>query len=344
VRNLPLGPVMVDLAAFELSEHERARLLHPNVGGVILFGRNYRDKAQLRTLCQQIHALRTPRLLIAIDHEGGRVQRCRDGFTRIPSMRLLGQWWDRDPVAACDGARAIGFVLASDLRECDVDFSFTPVLDLDWGESGVIGDRAFHANPDAVIALAGALIAGMKVAGMGNCGKHFPGHGWVKADSHLALPEDDRSRAELEEDMRPFRQLPLGAVMPAHVIYKKVDFRTAGFSPVWHAILRDELGFDGVVFSDDLSMEGASIAGDISARASAAWEAGCDVLLVCNSPEAADHLLATWRPEFDPARSRRLEQLLPTMDAYAAKENPALIQMYQAGLSAINALAASCAA
>ena len=343
MKNLPLGPVLVDVAGYDLSDHERVRLVHPSVGGVILFARNYRDKAQLLSLCQQIHALRSPHLLIAIDHEGGRVQRCREGFTKLPPMRQLGQWWDRDPVAACQGARAIGFVLASDLRECDVDFSFAPVLDLDWGESGVIGDRAFHANAEAVTALAGALIDGMKEAGMGSCGKHFPGHGWVKADSHVALPEDERSRDELEHDIRPFKQLPLSAVMPAHVVYTKVDFRTAGFSPVWHAILRDELGFDGAVFSDDLSMAGASTAGDMVARADAAWQAGCDILLVCNAPNEADALLASWHPEFEAQRSRRIEALLPTTSFAEIKKNPALMELYQAGLRAIAGLAASCA-
>ena len=198
------------------------------------------------------------------------MQRCREGFTRLPAMRELGLWWDDDPTAATEAAREIGYVLAAELRNCGVDFSFAPVLDLEWGHSSVIGDRAFHADPVAVSALAGGLIDGLKAAGMGCCGKHFPGHGWVAADSHVAMPVDQRSIAELAADMYPYRQLSLDAVMPAHVIYPQVDLRPAGFSPVWLNILRKEIGFQGVIFSDDLSMEGASVAGNIVARVGAA--------------------------------------------------------------------------
>jgi len=278
---------------------------------VILFARNYKDQQQLRSLCDAIHGLRSPALPITIDHEGGRVQRCRDGFTRLPAMRELGRWWQDDPKAAIDGAKAIGYLLAAELRNCGVDFSFTPVLDLEWGRSSVIGDRAFEADPIAVSQLAGSLISGLRDAAMGCCGKHFPGHGWVTADSHVALPVDERSLAELAPDLYPYRQLALDAVMPAHVIYPQIDSRPAGFSPVWLRILRNELGFDGVIFSDDLSMEGASVAGGIVDRVEAAWEAGCDVLLVCNSPDDVAELLAKWRPEFDAVRSARLERLIP---------------------------------
>ncbi|MCX8016834.1 MAG: beta-N-acetylhexosaminidase, partial [Rhodocyclaceae bacterium] len=271
------GPLVIDLAGTELTALERARLADPLVGGVILFSRNYRDPAQLTALCEEIHAIKSPPLLIAIDHEGGRVQRCREGFTPLPAMRRLGQWWDQAPRAAVESARMLGFLLAAELRACGVDLSFAPVLDLDWGKSRVIGDRAFHGNPRAVIDLAGGLIAGMREAGMACCGKHFPGHGWVEADSHVAIPVDDRSLAEMADDLMPYRELPLDAVMPAHVSYPAIDSRPAGFSPLWLGMLRKMLGFDGVIFSDDLSMEGASVAGDILARVEAAWAAGCDM-------------------------------------------------------------------
>lgn len=306
-----LGPLMIDINGLELSELDRERLAHPLAGGVILFARNYRDTAQLTALCASIHALRSPALPIAIDHEGGRVQRCREGFTPVPPMRRLGEAWDRDAASACVAAADIGYLLAAELRQCGVDFSFTPVLDLDWGPSGVIGDRAFHRDPKAVTALAGALIDGLRAAGMGCCGKHFPGHGWVAADSHLAIPVDERSFAEMAPDMEPYRHLKLDAVMPAHVIYPQVDARPAGFSPVWLDMLRKEFKFDGVIFSDDLSMEGASFAGGMVQRANAAWTAGCDVLLVCNAPDAVADLLENWQPEHDALRAARLERLSP---------------------------------
>ncbi|MFZ2629428.1 MAG: beta-N-acetylhexosaminidase [Rugosibacter sp.] len=326
--NLPLGPLMIDIDGLELSALDHKRLAHPLVGGVILFARNYCDRQQLTKLCADIHALRTPSLLVAIDHEGGRVQRCREGFTAVPAMRKLGVMWDIDPSAACVAARSIGYLLAAELRDCGVDFSFTPVLDLDWGRSGVIGDRAFHRDPVAVIQLAGALIEGLRTAGMGCCGKHFPGHGWVTADSHVAIPVDERSLAEMQPDMEPYRHLKLDAVMPAHVIYPQVDSRPAGFSPVWIKQLRHEFAFDGVIFSDDLSMEGASVAGGIVERANAAWSAGCDALLVCNAPESVDILLETWQPLLDKPTSN-LQQLAPCTGWI---KNPAL---YASGLDSI---------
>ena len=308
---LPLGPLMIDVAGLELSDLDRERLLHPLIGGVILFKRNYRDPQQLTALCAAVHALRSPALPIAIDHEGGRVQRCREGFTHVPPMRRLGELWDSDPAAARRAAADLGYLLAAELRACDVDYSFTPVLDLDWGPSGVIGDRAFHKNPHAVAELAGALIEGLAAAGMACCGKHFPGHGWVAADSHLAIPVDERSLAAMEPDLVPYRRLKLDGVMPAHVIYPEVDHRPAGFSPVWLEKLRTEFGFDGVIFSDDLSMEGASFAGDMVQRAEAAWNAGCDVLLICNAPDAVATVLANWKPAADPVRAARLARLAP---------------------------------
>lgn len=307
----PLGPLMIDIVGLELSTLDRERLSHPCVGGVILFARNYHDPQQLASLCSAIHALRSPALPIAIDHEGGRVQRCREGFTHLPPMRCLGELWDKDPAAAREAASDVGYLLAAELRACGVDFSFTPVLDLDWGPSGVIGDRAFHSNPVAVAELAGALIDGLAAAGMGCCGKHFPGHGWVAADSHLAIPVDERSLAEMEPDLTPYRRLKLDGVMPAHVIYPQVDSRPAGFSPVWLEKLRKEFGFDGVIFSDDLSMEGASFAGDMVQRADAAWTAGCDMLLICNSPDAVAAVLENWKPAPDPVRAARLARLSP---------------------------------
>ena len=330
--SLPLGPLMIDIAGTALGDLDRERLVHPLVGGVILFSRSYESPDQLQALCAEIHALREPQLPIAVDHEGGRVQRFRDGFTRLPPMRKLGAWWERDAVAALAAAKGIGYVLASELRARGVDFSFTPVLDLDWGRSGVIGDRAFHAEPEAVAQLSAALIEGLRAAGVGACGKHFPGHGWVEADSHVAIPIDERTLAEIEIDMQPYALLKLDAVMPAHVIYPKVDARPAGFSPVWISKLRNDYHFDGVIFSDDLSMEGASVAGDIVARANAAWAAGCDMLLVCNAPDSVGELLARWEPAHDPLCSKRIERLIPA-------EVARLGDLYAAGVAAASSLA-----
>ena len=325
------GPLMIDIAGKSLSDTDRLRLCHTLVGGVILFTRNYESPAQLATLCADIHAVREPKLPIAVDHEGGRVQRFHAGFTRLPAMRKLGEWWDAEPQAALDAARAIGFVLAAELRARGVDFSFTPVLDLDWGRSGVIGDRAFHRDPTAVTALAAALNAGLRAAGTACCGKHFPGHGWAEADSHVAIPADERSLAQLAPDLAPYGHLKLDAVMPAHVIYPQVDSRPAGFSPVWMEKLRGEFGFDGVIFSDDLSMEGASVAGDIVARAEAAWGAGCDMLLVCNAPDAVGELLARWHPTMDARRAARVARLLPSQPGLSWDELQAQ-PVYREGL------------
>jgi len=291
---LPLGPVMLDVVGQSLSEDDIRRIRHPLTGGVILFARNYADRAQLCALTAAIDAAR-PGVLIAVDHEGGRVQRFRsDGFTHLPPMRRLGTLWDSNPEAAARAATAVGYVLAAELRACGVDLSFTPVLDLDYGMSGVIGDRAFHRDPRAVAYLAKSLNHGLALAGMANCGKHFPGHGHVSADSHVAVPVDDRSLAQiLDQDARPYDWLgmSLSAVMPAHVIYPQVDTQPAGFSERWLSILRRNIGFQGVIFSDDLSMEGASVAGTVTDAARAALGAGCDMVLICNSPDKADQLL-----------------------------------------------------
>jgi beta-N-acetylhexosaminidase len=308
----PLGPVMVDVAGLELAPEEREMLAHPLVGGVILFARNYRSPAQLDALAASIHALRDPPLLIAVDHEGGRVQRFIEGFTRLPPMRALGRIYDREPALAANLASAVGVVLAGELRAHGVDLSFTPVLDIDFGASSVIGDRAFHATAAGVAALAGGLVAGMARMGMGAVGKHFPGHGFVRADSHHEVPVDERDLAAIEAtDLAPYRALVgrgLSGVMPAHVIYPQIDARPAGFSPVWlKDILRGRLGFDGVVFSDDLSMEGARVAGGIVERGHAALSAGCDMVLVCNAREAALRLLdGLGHFTLDPARAARM--------------------------------------
>lgn len=291
-----IGPVMLDVAGKVLTADDEKRLRHPLVGGVILFARNYESSSQLAELTTSIRAVRTPPLLIAVDHEGGRVQRFREGFTRIPPMRELGKLWDAHPKKAKHLAEQAGWVLAAELRAHGVDFSFTPVLDVDYGISGVIGDRAFHADPQAISELAHSLMLGMKRAGMATVGKHFPGHGFVRADSHLEIPVDEREFSDIEMcDLIPFRQMidfGLTAVMPAHVIYPKVDPRPAGFSKVWlKDILRTQLGFEGCIFSDDLSMEGATVAGGIVQRAEAALHAGCDMVLVCNKPDSADALL-----------------------------------------------------
>ncbi len=310
-----LGPVWVDVAGLELTQDDIERLQHPQVGGVILFARNFAAPLQLIQLTHSIRELRKAPLLIAVDHEGGRVQRFRHGFTPIPPMRALGKLWDRDPAQALAAARGCGFVIGSELQAHGVDFSFAPVLDVDYGESSVIGDRALHGDPNVIAVLAEALQAGLNAAGMASVGKHFPGHGYVRADSHLEVPVDDRSLAEISAtDLVPFQRLGrsgLGGVMPAHVVYPKVDGKPAGFSSVWlQKILREKLGFEGVIFSDDLSMEGASTAGGTMARANAALNAGCDMVLLCNDPRAQDSLLeGLERRPVAPTLARRAEKL-----------------------------------
>jgi beta-N-acetylhexosaminidase len=298
------APLIIDIAGHGLTEHDRRRLRHPLVGGIIFFARNWHSREQLSALCAEIKALRQD-LLICVDHEGGRVQRFKtDGFTHLPPMHALGEQWLQDPMQATNAASACGYVLASELRACGVDFSFTPVLDLDYGESGVIGDRAFARDPRVVTLLAKSLMHGLALAGMGSCGKHFPGHGFVKADSHTEIPIDKRSlKAILAEDAAPYGWLSsaLHGVMPAHVIYPKVDGRPAGFSARWLGeILRGRLRFNGAVFSDDLSMAGARrIDGheiSYTQAAMAALNAGCDMVLLCNQSldggQAVDELIS----------------------------------------------------
>ena len=317
------GRVVIDVQGTTLTPDDVARLRHPATGGVILFARNFESRAQLSGLVAAIHALRSEPLLVAVDHEGGRVQRFRaDGFTPLPPMHALGQLWDRDPQEALRSAVEVGYVLAAELRSCGVDLSFTPVLDLDYGRSQVIGSRAFHRHPAAVADLARALVHGLHLGGMAACGKHFPGHGYVEADSHHAVPVDERPLdAILAEDAAPYHwlgDLTLPSVMPAHVIYPLADARPAGFSPFWiTTILRERLRYDGLVFSDDLTMEGAAVAGDIVARAHAALDAGCYMVLVCNRPDLADQVLQALEggmPTASLARWRRLRPCGPAPD------------------------------
>lgn len=296
--SLARGPVMADVAAYTLTDEEKQRLSHPAIGGVILFRRNYQSRAQLKALIQEIKALRTPELVVAVDHEGGRVQRFIPEFTRLPAMRTLGTYWDTTgSQQALALAEQVGWVLATELRSCGVDLSFTPVLDLEWQQEGVIGNRSFHQQPEIVSQLAIALQRGLARGGMASCGKHFPGHGYAHGDSHVTLPVDDRPLAQLAAaDLQPFQQLMaagMASIMPAHVIYTQIDAADpAGFSALWlKHILREQMHFDGVIFSDDLTMEGASMAGDVCARARSAFTAGCDIVLVCNKPDWVDTLL-----------------------------------------------------
>ena len=336
--SLSHSPLILDIAGTSLNADDRRRLQHPLTGGLILFSRNWQDRLQLTELTSAIKSIR-PDMLICVDHEGGRVQRFRtDGFTHLPPMRLLGEMWMNDgkrgegsgAMTATDAATAAGHVLGAELRACGVDFSFTPVLDLDHGPSGVIGDRAFHRDPRVATLLAKSLMHGLLLAGMHNCGKHFPGHGFVAADSHVDIPVDKRSlKAIMADDAKPYEWLStsLSSVMPAHVIYPKVDALPAGFSERWlKDILRLQLGFNGAIFSDDLSMAGARrINGaDVTypEAAAVALNAGCDLVLLCNQSNAGnraiDDLLdglvdaqaqGHWQPDPD-SEARRLD-LLP---------------------------------
>jgi len=284
------APLIIDIAGLKLGKDDRRRLRHPLTGGLILFARNWKDRQQLGKLCAEIKDIRDD-LLICVDHEGGRVQRFRsDGLTHLPPMRALGEQWMKGQMAATNAATACGYVLGAELRACGVDFSFTPVLDLDFGESSIIGDRAFGRDPRVVSLLAKSLMHGLLQSGMANCGKHFPGHGFVKADSHTDIPVDTRTlKAILADDAAPYEWLntTLSSVMPAHVIYPKVDARPAGFSSKWlNFVLRSQLGFGGAIFSDDLSMAGARLIDGVEVSyteaALTALNAGCDMVLLCN--------------------------------------------------------------
>lgn len=327
----PHAPLIIDIAGTVLSKVDRQRLQHPLVGGLILFARNWQSREQLTDLCASIKRLRSD-LLICVDHEGGRVQRFKtDGFTHLPPMRVLGDLWMKDAMLATNAATACGYVLGAELRACGVDLSFTPVLDLDYGESSVIGDRAFHRDARVTALLAKSLMHGLLQSGMANCGKHFPGHGFVKADSHTDIPVDNRSLKKImADDAAPYTWLnsSLASVMPAHVIYPKVDTRPAGFSKPWlEDILRQRCRFSGAVFSDDLSMAAARmIDGKLvsySEAAITALSAGCDLVLLCNQSLDAGLAIDTlidgmveaqitgrWQPA-EASELRRLS-LLPT--------------------------------
>ena len=334
---MSLGPIMCDIAGTELTIDDKRRLQHPMIGGVILFARNYSSLQQLTDLTTEIHALRTPSLLVAVDHEGGRVQRFKNNFTRLPAMRELGKIWDEHPIRAHRLAQLTGYVLAAELRACGIDLSFTPVLDIDYQQSRVIGNRAFHRKPQAIGELAHSLMKGLKLGGMEAIGKHFPGHGYIQEDSHIEMPVDKRSYVDIKmDDLIPFREMikhGLAGIMPAHVIYPKIDSQPAGFSTVWlQKILRSELEFDGCIFSDDLSMEGAVVAGNIVQRAEIAFNAGCDMVLVCNDPREADKLLAELQWKISAVSLARLNRMRGHSNPESVAklhEDPSFIQSAQ---------------
>ncbi len=342
------APLIIDVSGLALSKIDRQRLKHPLVGGITLFARNWQDREQLSALCSEIKRVRQD-LLICVDHEGGRVQRFKtDGFTHLPPMRALGELWMKDALKATNAATACGYILAAELRACGVDMSFTPVLDLDFGASSVIGDRSFHRDPRVAALLAKSLMHGLLQSGMANCGKHFPGHGFVKADSHTDIPVDKRSlKTILADDAAPYNWLStsLTSIMPAHVVYPKVDTRPAGFSAKWLGdILRGQCGFTGAIFSDDLSMAGARrIDGQqvsYTEAAVVALGAGCDMVLLCNQSvdggQAVDELLAgmveaqikgQWQPfEASDLRRRALLPSLPAPEWDALMVQPAYMQ------------------
>lgn len=311
---MSLGPVMVGLSGQTLTEEEREMLLHPMVGAVILFSRNYDNPQQLQALIDEIHLLRDPHLLVSVDHEGGRVQRFREGFSRLPPMRRLGEIYDDEAKRARRLAETAGWLMAVELRAVGVDFSFAPVLDLDYGVSEVIGDRSFHRHAHAVADLAQRFVSGMNKAGMAATGKHFPGHGAVEVDTHLGIARDQRALVDIElEDLVPFERLiraGLAGVMPAHVIYPQVDSQPAGFSRLWlQQVLRKRLGFQGAIFSDDLLMEGASVMGSVSDRAEAALDAGCDMVLVCDNFTEISNTLERLERFDNPAAHLRLARM-----------------------------------
>ncbi len=312
---MTLGPLMIDIAGYELTAEDKKILSHPLVGGVILFARNYKDIDQLQRLITAIKQIRDPQLVIAVDHEGGRVQRFREGFTRIPAMRKFGEIFHENKLSALSLTEQCGWILAAELLAIGIDFSFTPVLDLDYGVSEVIGDRSFNADNKVVAELATALMTGMQHAGMSAVAKHYPGHGAVVADSHVDIPVDDRDFNTIEQnDIAPFIDLikqNVAGIMPAHVIYSQVDKKPAGFSDIWlKQLLRQKYHFNGVIFSDDLIMAGASIIGDYIERAHQALLAGCDILLVCNNRDAVKTILDNFSPIFDANKLQRCWELM----------------------------------
>ena len=331
------GPVVIDVEGLSLTEQDRRRISSPLVGMVILFSRNYSDPEQLRALCREIREVR-PGLMISVDHEGGRVQRFRKGFTELPALAQYGRMYESDRAAALRASWAHGYVLAAELLSCGVNFSFAPDLDLDWGRSGVIGHRSFSSDPKTVAALAASMISGMHEAGMACCGKHFPGHGWAKADSHKKLPRDMRGfKRILDRDVRPYRTLSgiLSSVMTAHVAYPRCDKLPATFSRKWlQEVLRGLCGFRGLIFSDDLAMGGAASQGSVVKRARAALKAGCDALIICNDPAQADELLAGLRWKRTKTFDRRADRL-SVRSAIDGPETLAADALYQNALQMV---------
>ena len=326
---MTLGPLMIDLLGKELLPEERELLKHPLVGGVILFTRNFDSREQITELVNAVRAVRKPPLLVAVDYEGGRVQRFRKDFTVLPTMRLIGKFYEQDQAAGLRLAQQVGWLLAAELRAVGIDLSFGPVVDLDYGASSVIGDRSFHRDSRVVSNLAIAIMHGMRDAGMCAVAKHFPGHGAVVADSHIALPVDRRRYADMWRDLHPYERLidnNLAAVMAAHVVFEQVDNVPASFSSKWlKDELRHKLRFTGAVFSDDLSMEGASIMGPMPQRAAKALQAGCDMVLICNQREAALQTLRDLQWQMDPVSATRLARLhgtlaLPTESLLASSQ------------------------
>ena len=311
---MSLGPLMIDLEGVTVTPEETELMQHPLVGGVILFTRNYADPGQLAQLVAAIHAVRSPPLIVAVDHEGGRVQRFRKGFSELPPARRIGHEFDLDARAGLSLARSMGWLMAAELRSVGVDISFAPDVDLDYGISEIIGDRAFHARPQAVGQLAVAYMHGMREAGMAATAKHFPAHGAVVADSHNTLPVDRRELADMSDDLAPYYRLianGLPAVMVAHVLFPEVDSQPASLSSRWiRDVLRGDLRFQGVVFSDDISMGGAAAAyGDIVTRARQALSAGCDMLPVCNNRAGVVTLLDRLNVEPEPTSRIRLVRM-----------------------------------
>jgi beta-N-acetylhexosaminidase len=340
---MSLGPLMVDIAGTELSADDVRVLAHPMVGSVLLFTRNYSNPQQAAALTAAIRALRTPHLLIAVDHEGGRVQRFREGFTRLPAARLLGRRFDEDRADALALAQSVGWLMARELRAVGVDFSFAPCVDLDYGVSEIIGDRAFHSDPDTVAALAVATMLGMRAAGMAAIAKHFPGHGAVVADSHTALPVDRRDYVDLEADIRPYRPLidnNLPGIMAAHVVFPAMDALPASLSKRWiTGVLRGELGFHGCVFADDLTMAGAAAFGDIMARVDLSLAAGCDVLPICNDRHSVELVLGRFGANVGSAASQaRLVRMRARGESPADLHADPQWQQTAAGIAGLSAI------
>lgn len=320
-----LGPLMVDVQGEVLTQEEKDLLLSPAVGGVILFARNYHDREQVQALVEEIHALRHPRLLVAVDQEGGRVQRFRERFVALPCMHALGDLYDHDAEEGIESAHSCGWLMATELRQVGVDFSFAPILDLDFGICSVIGDRSFHKDVDVVTMLASSFVRGMREAGMEAVGKHFPGHGGVVEDSHIEFPIDQREMRDLQmADLVPFARMiehGLPGLMSAHVVYNKMDNLPASFSSFWLTkVLREQLGFQGALFSDDLTMRAATVIGDIEQRVQSALSAGSDMALICNAPEDARRAVHSKMDYVSPTSEIRLTRFHGKNPAYEQSE------------------------